>query len=211
MKDILLLGMGGHAKSVIDSIEEKSEYRIVGILDKKEKIGIGYRQYKVIGEDIEIDKYYIKGIKYAFLTIGYMGESKIRQILYKKLKDIGYELPVIVDSTASLASDIIIGEGSYIGKKCIVNANTVIGNMCILNTGSIIEHDCIIEDYTHIAVGSVICGNVYIGDSCLIGANSTIIQGKRIGRDTIIGAGAIITKDIENNYIVYDKVKRMRS
>lgn len=211
MKDILLLGMGGHAKSVIDSIEAKNEYRIIGILDKKEKIGLTYKQYKVIGEDIKVAEYYKKGISYAFITIGYMGESNIRKILYKKLKDIGYIVPTVIDNTAILASDIIVGEGNYIGKKCVVNSNTQIGKMCILNTGSIVEHDCIVKDYTHIAVGSVICGNVYIGNSCFVGANSTVIQGKKIGDNTIVGAGTIITKDIENNCIIYDKIKKMRS
>lgn len=210
MEDILLIGMGGHAKGIIDSIEEKNEYKIIGVLDKKEKIGLQYKKYKVIGEDTEIIEYFAKGIRYAFITIGYMGESVIREILYKKLKKIGYTLPTIVDSTASLASDVILGEGSYIGKKCVVNSNASIGRMCILNTSAIVEHDCIVEDYTHIAVGSVLCGNVYIGHSCFIGANSTIIQGKKIGRNTIVGAGTIVTKDIENNYIVYDKVRKMR-
>lgn len=211
MEDILLFGMGGHAKSVIDSIEEKKEYRIVGILDEKKKVGLQYRNYRVIGEDTEITKYYKEGIKYAFVTIGYMGESIIRRVLYDKLKKVGYNLPIIVDLTASLASDVILGEGSYVGKKCIVNSNAIIGKMCILNTGAIIEHDCVIEDYTHIAVGSVLCGNVHIGHDCLIGANATIIQGKKIGQNTIVGAGTIITKNIEDNYIIYNKVKRMRN
>lgn len=140
-----------------------------------------------------------------------MGESIIRKVLYEKLKKVGYKFPIIIDSTASLASYVILGEGSYVGKKCIVNSNAIIGKMCILNTGAIVEHECVIEDYTNIAIGSILCGNVHIGHDCFIGANATIIQGKKIGQNTIIGAGTIITKNIEDNYIIYDKVKRVRN
>lgn len=211
MEDILLFGMGGHAKSVIDSIEGIGKYRIFGILDKKENIGLKYRQYEVIGEDIDALKYYEKGIKKAFISIGYMGKGKkisLRKDLYEKLKYIGYIFPTIIDPTAILSKDIKLGEGNYVGKRCIINSNTILGKMCIVNTGVIIEHDCMIEDYTHIAAGGIICGNVYLEKYCFIGANTTIIQGKKIGENTIIGAGTIITKDIENDCIVYNKIKK---
>ena len=54
----------------------------------------------------------------------------------------------------------------------------------------------IFGDFTHIAPGATLSGGVEIGNGVLIGAGANIIQYKRITDDTIIGAGAIVIRDI---------------
>ena len=207
MEDIILLGIGGHAHSVVDSIEQAGQYRIVGFLDVKEHQNKEYRGYQVVGTDDMLESYYRKGVKNAFITVGYLGEGSIREKLYKELKRIGYTIPNIIDETAIVASDVRLGEGNYMGKRTVINANAEIGTMCIINTGAIVEHDCCIGDMTHIAVGAVLCGRVTIGDRTLIGAGAVVRQGIHIGSHVIIGAGMTITKDINNNIKKYGHVE----
>lgn len=205
MEDIILLGIGGHAHSVVDSIEQSELYRIVGFLDREEKQGVEYKTYKVLGTDRMLESYYKSGIRNAFVTVGYLGEGNVREQLYNTLKRIGYHLPNIIDNTAILANNIRIGEGNFIGKRTIVNANAVIGDMCIINTGSIVEHDCRVGDMVHIAVGAVLCGHVSVGSKSFIGANSVIRQEIVIGKNAIIGAGTVITKNVKDNIKKYGK------
>ena len=54
MKEIILIGGGGHCKSVIDVIEQESKYKIAGIIDKKELIGKDVLGYKIIGSDDDL-------------------------------------------------------------------------------------------------------------------------------------------------------------
>lgn len=204
MESIILLGIGGHAHSVVDSIESNAEYDIKGFLDVAEKIGEQYRGYKVIGTDDLLEDCFYKGIKNAFVSIGYLGNGNIRSILYERLKSIGFSLPNIVDKTAVIAKDVIIGEGNFVGKTAIINSAAQIGNMCIINTGAIIEHDCIVEDFSHISVGSVLCGSARVGRESFIGANATVIQGKMIGKQCIVGAGTTVRKNVEDNYMVWN-------
>ena len=68
--------------------------------------------------------------------------------------------------------------------------------MCIINTGAIVEHDCIVDDFSHVAVGAVLCGGVSIGSETLIGANATVIQGRTVGNKCIVGAGEVARKNI---------------
>ncbi|MEY8509748.1 acetyltransferase [Lachnospiraceae bacterium 42-17] len=195
MDDIILVGAGGHAKSIIDSIEKNNCYRILGFTDIMHVDK--YRGYPYLGNDDILNKYFEKGVKYAFITLGFLGgASNIRTLLYEKLKNIGYKLPVIIDPSAIIASDVKIGEGSFIGKGCIVNSAAHVEEMCIINTGAVIEHDNEIGSYSHISVNSTLCGNVTVGSYTFIGANATIIQGKNIGSKSIIGAGSIILRDI---------------
>lgn len=207
MEDIILLGIGGHAHSVVDSIEQAGKYRIVGFLDVKEHQDKEYRGYRVIGTDDMLENYYRKGVKNAFVTVGYLGEGQIRDTLYMKLKRIGYTIPNIIDETAIIARDVRLGEGNYVGKRTVINANAEIGTMCIINTGAIVEHDCCIGDMTHIAVGTVLCGQVMIGDRALIGAGAVVRQGIHIGAHAIIGAGMTITKDVKNHIKKYGDIE----
>ena len=82
--------------------------------------------------------------------------------------------------------------------------------MCIVNTGAIVEHDCKVEKYSHIAVGTVLCGNVSIGKECMVGANATIIQGVSVGNHTIIGAGTVVTHDVKANMMKYGNIEKNR-
>lgn len=202
MNDIILIGAGGHAKSVVDSIEKCKEYRILGFTDIAHVET--YRGYPYLGNDDVLNSYFRKGVKYAFITLGFLGgNSAIRIALYNKLKKIGYKLPIIIDPSAIIALDSEIGEGTFIGKKCVINSSSQIGKMCIINTGAIIEHDNHIENYTHVSVNATLCGNVSIGESSFIGAGATIIQGISINRKSVIGAGSVVLRNILSNETVY--------
>ena len=196
MEKIVLVGYGGHARSVIDSIEQSKLYKIAGYTDIQEDPD---SKYAYLGSDEVLQECYEQGIHNAFVTIGFMGNSNLRQEKYKQLKDIGYKLPVIVDPSAVVAQSAFIEEGTYIGKKCVVNASGRVGKMCILNTGSVVDHDCTVEDYSHIAVGAVLCGGVKVGENSLVGAGTTIIQGVKVKKNCIVGAGAVVISDLEAN------------
>lgn len=201
MEKVILIGYGGHAESVVDSIQQLDKYEIVGYTDRapsKKKI-----LYPYLGDDNMLQELFDKGIKHAVICVGYLGESYIRDMLYDKVKKIGYQLPIIVDKTAILSKSSSIGEGSYIGKGAVVNAKSKIGKMCIINTRAVIEHENEIGDFSHVSVNAVLCGNVFVADHVFIGANSTIMQGKNIQSDSIIGAGSVILNHVPGKMHVY--------
>ncbi len=201
MEKIVILGNGGHAKSLTDMIEREKRYKIVGYVVNENDAETGAEKYPRLGGDAQLGQIFQSGITNAAVGVGYMGNSDLREKLWKTLKEIGFFLPVICDPSAILAEDVRIGEGSFIGKGSIVNANASIGKMCIINTGAIIEHDCEIEDFAHISVGSVLCGNVKVGNASFVGANATVIQGISIGRKCMIGAGTTIRKNLKDNHM----------
>lgn len=196
---IILIGCGGHAKSIVDCIETKNNYKIAGFVDKGLSKGETFLSYPVLGNDEALFDAYELGFDKAFVSVGFLGNSNIRNNIYEKLKSIGYTLPNIADKSSVIAKRAELSEGIFIGKKAVVNSFAVIGKMAIINTGAIIEHDCVVGDFSHISVNSVLCGNVSVGENCFIGAGSTIIQGVNICGNTIIGAGSVILKDVPPN------------
>lgn len=188
MKDIILIGYGGHGKSVADVIESTNQYHIYGYTDVVDH----NNEYKYLGTDAELPALLEQGIKQAFLCIGYLGKGNLRERLVKDLKKIGFSFPIIIDKTATVSKNVQIGEGTFIGKQAIINRDAIIGQHCIINTGAIIEHECIINDYVHVAVGAVCCGQVKVGEAAFIGANSTVIQCQNIEDRRIIPAGVVV-------------------
>ena len=82
MEDIILVGYGGHARSVADCIERAGIYRIIGYTDT-----VCYEtNYTYLGTDEVLEQYRGKGIKNVFVAIGYMGKGNLREKLYNKLK-----------------------------------------------------------------------------------------------------------------------------
>lgn len=202
MEKIILVGGGGHCKSIIDSINGLKQFEIVGIVDKKssECIELGI---DVICSDEALNLLYKSGIKNAFIGVGSVGNPNTRIKLYNMLKNLGYSFPKIVDKTAIVSPSTIIKDGVFVGKGAIINAKVTIEKQCIINSGSIVEHDCNISEFVHLAPGVTLSGGITIGKRTHIGTNSTIIQNINIGNDVIVGAGAVIVKDIKNGIKVY--------
>ena len=196
MNDIVLVGFGGHGKSVADCIERQGLYRIIGYTDLTEYAD---SPYPYLGTDDALEKLYEQGVRYAAVGIGYMGKGRIREQLYEKLTQRGFSLPVIVDPSAVVSPSAEIGEGTFVGKLAVVNAEATIGKMSIINTKALIEHECVVGDFTHVAVGAVLCGAVTVGNSCLVGANSTILQSCTLGNAVVVGAGSVVTKSLGDN------------
>lgn len=198
MEKILILGMGGHAKSLIDALEKEGKYEIAGYVVNDNPNSDFVKRYPVLGNDSDLQRLFQQGIPNAAIGIGFLGKSSLRNQLYEKLKEIGYQLPVICDPSAVLASGVTIGEGTFVGKGTILNTDATIGKMCIINTGAIVEHDCNVGDFSHISVGTVLCGEASVGSEAFIGANATVIQCCKIADGCIVGAGEVIRKNIGN-------------
>lgn len=188
MEDIIIVGYGGHAKSVADCIERQKEYKIAGYTDLQKHES----QYQYLGSDDELEKIYISGVKRAVIGIGYMGRGEVREKLYERLKKIGYILPVIKDPTAIISDTAVISEGVFVGKGAIVNAAAVVEKMVIVNTNALVEHECHVGEFTHIAVSAVLCGQVQIGKACLVGANSTVLQQRKVESYSVVPAGVTV-------------------
>ena len=202
---MILIGGGGHAGSVADSIMQSGQYEIAGYIERESIGATGALGLPVLGTDNDLQAVFDSGIHTAFVTIGYMGKGCVRERIYDRLKQIGYRIPAIIDPSAILADGAIIGEGAFIGKRAVVNSNARIGRMCIVNTGAIVEHDNEIGEFSHIAVGSVLCGGVRLGKRVLIGAGAVVIQEIHIGDGAIVGAGITVRHDIESGQVYYGK------
>ena len=199
--EIILVGSGGHAKSCVDVIEVKGDYKIAGFIEKnnlKKQESLGY---PIIGSDDDLF-FFKKKFKNAIVTVGQIKSAEIRLQLFNILEKLEYNLPIIFSPRSHLSKHSKIGNGTILMHDVLVNANTKIGKNCIVNNKSLIEHDVVIGNHCHISTGAIINGNVRIGDKTFIGSGVVIKEGVSVGDNCIIGAGLFLNKDVDSMEII---------
>ena len=199
-RKLLLIGGGGHCHSVLDSILAIDVYDEIGIVDS---IGNSILDIPVVGTDDDVLRLMSEGWTDAFITVGSVGNTKLRRKLFKMVKRIGLNVPTIIDPTAVIARGTEVSEGVYVGKRAVINMGSRLGACAIINSGAIVEHDCFIGDFSHISPGTIICGQVSVGNDSHVGAGSVVRQQINIGEKVLIGAGSVVVKDIPNNVEAY--------
>jgi len=191
MNDIVLIGGGGHCKSVIDVIEQQGEYKVVGIVDQPELLGQEILGYKVVGNDRELADM-AKQYDNAIIALGHIGNPNRRIELFNLAIEAGFNMPTIISPRAYISIHSKIGKGSIVMHDALINANTTIGENCIVNSKALIEHDCIVESHCHISTQATINGGVAVGERSFVGSNTTTKQGIVIEKGSFIKAGSVV-------------------
>lgn len=186
----LLYGAGGHAKVIINCLNECG-YKTLGIFDDNEQIINFY--------DLSVFHKYESEIFSNSKLIVSIGDNLIRKNVTFKVR---HKYGIVIHPNASISKFSEIGVGSVIFQNAVIQPSVKVGKHCILNTGSIVEHDCEMSDFVHVSPGATICGGVSIGEGTHIGAGSVIIQNLSIGSWVTIGAGSTVIRDIPDFAVV---------
>lgn len=200
MKPLVLIGGGGHCKSVIEAAESAG-YTLLGVLDMPENIGKDILSTKVIGTDDDIPSFVNKAE--FVITVGFVKDSSTRIRLYNSIKEAGGKFATVIASSAHVSKHASIGEGTVVLHHAFVNADAKVGCNVILNTASIIEHDVVIGNHCHISTGAIVNGGCKIGERCFIGSQSVLANCISVDSDIIVGAGSFIRKSISEKGIYY--------
>lgn len=201
MKTLVLVGGGGHCRSVIDVIETAGGYAIRGIIQPKDDGDQPVLGYPVLGDDDAFPSLLAEGCQ-ALVTVGQIKTSALRRRLFERLKGLTANLPVVTSPHAYVSRHASLGEGSVVLHGAVVNAGAVLGANGIVNSLALLEHDVNIGDHCHISTGARVNGGARIADGCFIGSGAIIAQGVSVGADCVVGAGCVVTRDLPGNTLV---------
>lgn len=198
MKPLILVGGGGHCKSVMEAAESAG-YQILGVLDMPEEVGKEILSTKVIGTDDDIPAYVDKAE--FVITVGFIKNPAVRIKLFNRIKEAGGKLATVIASTAHVSKYATLGEGTVVLHHAFVNADAKVGCNVILNNFVNIEHDAVIGDQCHISTGAMVNGECKVGERCFIGSQSVLANCITVGDDIIVGAGSVVRKSISEKGI----------
>lgn len=195
MKDLYIIGAGGFGREVawlVERINEVSpEWNLKGFIDDNESIwGSKEDEYPVLG-----GCEYLKNMGDVYVVCA-VGSAKVRKKIIDKLSDSQVEYATLIDPSVISSHRIHVGEGSIICAGTILTVDISIGKHVIINLDCTLGHDDIINDFVTVYPSVNVSGTVDIGECSEIGTGTQIIQGTKIVSNTIIGAGAVVVKDI---------------
>ena len=188
-KKIILIGGGGHCRSVIDVIEQENRFEIAGIIEKYAGESEAVLGYPLIGTDDELKKLR-QEYEYALVTVGHIASNSIRVKLFNRLKEVGFTLPVVVSPLAYVSKHAKVAAGTVVMHHALVNASASVGENCIINSKALVEHDVVVGAHCHISTGAVLNGGVHIEANSFIGSGSVTKEG--ISISGFIKAGSVV-------------------
>jgi len=200
MKDILIIGGGGHAKVVASLLKKHEAWNPIGYTDLDDYgpllslpyLGTDNIIYSLISD---------RALKYAVIGIGMVGSTEDRAEIIKKVQVSGLSFPAVYSSHSIVNEEVKVGDGSIIMDGAVIQSGTRIGRHSIINTSAIVDHDCIIGDHVHLAPGVTLSGDVELGSHSLVGTGASILQGIKITDHVIIGGGATVISHLESSGI----------
>ncbi len=191
MKDgLLIIGASGHGKVVADVALKMNKWQSIAFLDDNEDL-MESMGMQVIGKSTDASKY-IDDFD-IFVAIG---NNATREKVIKQLELAGAELPLLIHPNAVIGEQVELGSGTVVMAGVVINSSTRIGKGCIINTGATIDHDNVIEDFVHISPGVNTAGTVRVGCGTWLGIGSKVSNNVNITSGCIVGAGAVVVKNI---------------
>jgi len=199
MKNIVIIGAGGfgrEVKTLIDSINNQTPtYRFLGFYDDGFKKGQIINGCPVLGGILDINV-----INIQCSVVIAVGDPQTKQGLYEKINNSNVDFPNIIHPNVLLSDDFVeIGMGNIICASCIITCNINIKDFVILNLMCTIGHDTIISSFSSFMPSVNISGDVLIHEKVYVGTGAKIINQLEIGANTIVGAGAVVSKSLPEN------------
>ena len=192
MKDLVIIGAGGFGREVSWLVERinavSQQWNLLGFVDDNDAIQSKIiDNYKVIGKIDDLTNY---PDAYVICCIA---NTKVRKKIVNKVEN---NFATLIDPSAINSSKVQIGEGSVICANAVITIDIKIGKHNIIDVSSTIGHDAVLEDFVTLYPGVNVSGNTLICNGTELGTGTQVIQGLTVGKNSIVGAGAVVVKDL---------------
>jgi UDP-N-acetylbacillosamine N-acetyltransferase len=210
MAAIVVWGAGGHAKVVAQSLRRSGRWQLEGFIDDVDasRRGEPFFGSQVLGGREALVSLAQRGVHDVVLAFGH---NEMRLAIARELSAQGWEFPTIVDATALVADDAMLGEGCYVAAGAIVQPGTRIGAQAIVNTGVVVEHDNTIGEGVHLSPRACLAGHVSVGRCSWIGAGALLRDRVQVGEGVVIGMGAVVTRNVPAGVTMVGNPARLMS
>lgn len=199
---MIIIGAKGFAKEVLEILYQRNELEGLVFFDdlNGDSQTVLYSKFPILKTELEVGNYFKKTDNK--FTIG-IGNPVLRQKLFERFQALGGVFESTISPKANIGSF-----GNQIGHGCNIMTGVVVTNDVIIGTGTLINlnctigHDTVIGDFVELCPGVSVSGKCNIGSFSFIGTNATILPKINIGKNVIVAAGSVVTKDVPDNCMV---------
>lgn len=200
----VIWGSSGHAKVLSETIRRHNG-QVVALFDNSPAATSCLQNTPLIGGINDFSDWIASRLDrrnlYGLVAVG-GARGRERLALQQFLAEHGLNIEPLVHPHGFVADTATLGSGSQVLAMAVVAADVRIGAACIVNHKASVDHECQIADGVHLAPGATLCGCIKIEACTMIGANAIVLPRLHIGRDCIVGAGAVVTRDLPDGVVV---------
>lgn len=199
---LLIYGAGGSGREIAawapSATWEGARFELLGLIDD----GVAGDRQQINGLPVLTLAQAAAGFPDACVIVA-VGEPRLREQLVAQTLAAGLKAaPPLVHPSVELAAGLVeLGDGVVICPGAIVTVNVRIGSHVQVNVHSSVMHDARIGAYATLSPATRINGNVHVGERAFLGAGAITVNGLPqrplvIGDDAVVGAGAVVTRDV---------------
>lgn len=194
-KKLIIIGTGETAEIACEYFTYDSPYEVVGFSVSKQYIkdpgfyGLPVHEFETLEENFPPSEYEV------YVAISYVKLNRVRANMYNQAKAKGYTCATYVSSKAFVWRNVTLGENVFIFENNVLQHHVKVGNNVILWSGNHVGHRTVIKDHAYLSSHVVISGFCEIGEYSFLGVNSTFNDNIKLGKDNIVGSGALIVKN----------------
>ncbi|HST19717.1 MAG TPA: acetyltransferase [Blastocatellia bacterium] len=197
MKQIVIIGAGGHGREVADIARHQAqvngEIEVLGFIDDNRDLrGQSLDGLPVLGDW----SWFESADRESTAVVCAVGSPQICRRLVERANALGLSFASVISPLARISSFARLGQGVTIFPDVVINTGAFIDSYSILNVAVTVSHDAMVGRYSNINPGARLAGNVTIGEGCYIGMGANVIQGRTVGAWSVIGAGSVVIGDL---------------
>lgn len=182
---LLIIGAGGHGKSVAEAVLLANHFNIVGFLDDSQALNTKIWDFEVLGST-DLLYHYQSSVDYVIVALG---NNDLRQRLITNALNCGFKLATVIHPSAIVSPTALIGDGSTIMAGAIIGTEAILGIGTIVNCGAVVDHHAKVCDYAHLGVNACMAGGTILGTLAWMKAGSAIGYGVNVPEATVLMPG----------------------
>jgi sugar O-acyltransferase (sialic acid O-acetyltransferase NeuD family) len=182
---LLIVGAGGHGRSVAEIVAASDAWRFVGFVDDTVPRSASAASWPVVGSTSELAA--CRSV--AQFAIVAIGNNAARERLQQQLVDLGFDIASVIHRSAIVAPSARLGAGCAIMAGAVIGTEATLGDGVIVNSGAVVDHHCHVQDYAHLGTNACMAGGAVLGRGAWMQAGSALGYGVQVPPGTVLNVG----------------------
>jgi sugar O-acyltransferase (sialic acid O-acetyltransferase NeuD family) len=205
---LVIVGAGGFGREVLEIVRDindaRSTFHLLGFLDDGE---VNPHVIERAGIPLLGRSDHLADLEASYVIAIGSGEAR-RRIDARARATRHVAVATLVHPSATLGTDVLVGEGAIIGAGSRITTHVAIGRHAQVNVNCTVGHDVTIEDFATLFPGVHLGGGCVIEEGATLSMGCVVLPGVRVGRGAVVGAGAVVARDVPADTTVMGPVAR---